>query len=447
MSTPDISIMSSTENLLSKLSKEVFSGSNASQHNVDFEQSHAPAWLTKDYLERCLRSHHQDSHLKILKWHIRPALGKGENYGGVLSRIRADYQTGAGTVATGHYVVKTSYEADEFARKTMEPYDIFNREMSIYEQVLPKLNALLHEIGDNEQIFAETMAVDRERSALIFEDLNVREFIMPNRLDGLNMDLSRMVLRKIAKMHATSAVLNERESGCLEIYDRGFFNQHTDNYMPGFEGLMMACSRRVAQWEGYEYYAQKLASLKSNYAKIGKKVFEATPGHVNVLAHGDLWTNNVMVKYNKNTGEPLDVIIIDFQYATWGSPALDLDYFLNTSLEERLHLNQQDELIRCYYETFSDTLRKLRYQANIPCLHKFHLQLEEKAFYAFHSTCIVLPIQRNTDTEDADFRAIMQDDERGIRFKDTCFKNPYVQRIIKQLLPLYERRGLLEVTQ
>ncbi|XP_004537083.1 uncharacterized protein LOC101456241 [Ceratitis capitata] len=445
MSTPDISIMSSTENLL-KLSKESFSAPVA-QCDENFEHSDVPDWLTKDYLEHYLRAYHQDRKLKILRWNIRPALGKGENYGGVLTRIRADYQTSMGTVATGHYIVKTSFESDEFVQKTMEPYDIFNREMSVYEKVLPRLNELLREIDDNEQIFAETLAVDRERSALIFEDLNVREFIMPNRLAGLDMTLAKMVLRKLAKMHATSAVLNERENGCLEGYDRGFFNRHTDNYMPGFEQLLMACSRRVRQWEDYELYAEKITNLKSNYTELGKRVFDPNPSHVNVLTHGDLWTNNVMVKYDKITGEPVDVIIIDFQYAVWGSPAIDLHYFLNTSLEEDMHLHRQDELIQCYYQTFADTLCKLRYRAEIPSLHKFHLQLEEKAFYAFNSTCVILAIQRNEETEDADFKAIMQDDERATRFKDTCFKNMYVQRVIKKLLPIYERRGLLEVEQ
>ncbi|XP_054081386.1 uncharacterized protein LOC105208420 isoform X2 [Zeugodacus cucurbitae] len=379
MPASDISIMSSTENLLN-LSKESFNG-YINESSKDLQLSDAPIWLTKDYLEHCLREHYKDEKLKILRWDVRPALGKGENYGGVLTRILAEYQTYLGTIVPGHYVVKTSFETDEFSRKLMEPYDIFNREMSIYQNVLPRLNALLRGIGDQEKIFADTIAVDRERSALIFEDLNVREFVMPNRLVGLNMTLAKIVLRKIAKMHASSAVLNEREGGCLETFDRGFFNRHTDNYMPGFEGLLTACSRRVAQWEGYQYYANKLMTLKSKYAELGKQVFDPIPSHVNVLTHGDLWTNNVMVKYDKTTGEPLDVTIIDFQYAAWGSPALDLYYFLNTSLEEDIHLNRQDELIHCYYETFSDTLRKLQYQAQIPSLHRFRLQLEEKAFY------------------------------------------------------------------
>ncbi|XP_067633463.1 uncharacterized protein [Eurosta solidaginis] len=443
MSTPDISIMSSKE----FLSKDTYLTPRECEGKI--ESTDAPEWLTISYLERCLRIYHKDKHLKIRRLHIKPALGKGENFGGVMTRISVDYHTSNGTNAIGRYIVKSSFEGDEASCKLMEPFDMFNREMNIYEQVLPKLNELLHEIGDNDQIFCETMAVDRQRSALIFEDLNVRDFMMPNRLEGLNMRLAKMVLRKLAKIHATSAVLNERENGCLESYDCGLFNHHTDNYMPGFEGIFVACNRRVAQWEGYEYYARKLQNLQSKYIEFGKKMFEPTPGYVNVLAHGDIWTNNVMVKYDKQTGEPLDVIIIDFQYSVWTSPALDLHYFINTSLNEDLHLNlhKQDELIHCYYDTFSDTLRKLKYKSFIPSLHKFHIHLDEKKFYAFHTTCVVLAIQRNEDNEDADFKNIMQTDERATRFKDTCFKNPYVQRIIKQLLPFYDRRGLLEVMQ
>lgn len=68
-------------------------------------------------------------------------------------------------------------------------------------------------------------------------------------------------------------------------------------------------------------------------------------------------------------------------------------------------------------------------------------------FKAFHTTCGVQPIQRNIVTDDADFNALMQSDERARRFKDTCYTNPYIQKMIKQLLPVYERRGLLDVDQ
>ncbi|XP_034486153.1 uncharacterized protein LOC117790721 [Drosophila innubila] len=406
----------------------------------------APVWLTENYIQDALRNFYDDQKLTITALDGRPALGRGENYGGVLTRLKAEFTRGDGRSQNGYYIIKTSFESDEFSRKTMEPYDIFNREMSIYEQILPKLNSLLLEIDDEEQIFAETMAVDYDRSALIFEDLNVRGFIMPDRLKGLDLKLARLVLRKLAKMHATSAVLNERECGTLETYDRGMFNRHTDNYAPCFLGMIEAASKRVSQWPGYEQYAEKLKALIPVYMELGKRVFDVSPG-VNVLAHGDLWTNNVLVKYDKVTGEAEDAIIIDFQYAAWGSPAIDLFYFLNSSLQLDFHLHHQEELIQHYFEIFSDTLRKLRYKARIPSLHNFHLELKRKSFYAMHTSINIFAIQRNVETDDADFNALMQTNQRAINFKNCCYNNPVTQRVLRELLPVYNNEGLLDTDQ
>ncbi|XP_039493860.1 uncharacterized protein LOC120453296 [Drosophila santomea] len=407
----------------------------------------APEWLTESYLQDALRKYYKDQRLRINWVQVNPALGKGENYGGVLTRVKAQFTRSDGSSQLGHYIVKSTFEGNEFAQNAMEPYDIFNREMVIYEQVLPKQKALLREIGDAEQIFAETMAVDVDNSALIFEDLNARGFVMPDRLVGLDEKLARIVLRKLAKMHATSAVLNERENHILESYDRGFFNRYTDNYEPAFVGMFQAATRRVAQWPGYEKYAEKMEALVPIYMELGKKIFDISPGHINVLAHGDLWTNNVLVKYDEQTGEPIDVVIIDFQYTAWGSPALDLFYFLNSSLEFDLHQNQQEQLIAYYFGYFVDTLRKLQYQSTIPSLHQFHQQLHQKKFYAAHTSISVFPIQRNVETADADFNALMETNQRAINFKDACYRNPIAQRVLHELLPTFEAEGLLDIDQ
>ncbi|TMW48478.1 hypothetical protein DOY81_006441 [Sarcophaga bullata] len=440
--------MSSTEVL--NRSEQTLSKCTSDNRGEDICIESSPDWLTKDYFEQCLRDYYHDKTLKLMKMHAKPALGKGENYGGILTRVKAEFTLDDGKSVNrkkGGYIIKTSFEGDELAIKAMEPYDIFNREIEIYEKILPKLKLLLKEAGDDEQIFAETMAVDKQKSVLIFEDLNDRDFIMPDRLKGLDMDIAKIVLRKLAKMHACSAVLNERESKSLEKYDCGMFNRHTENYAPCWLGCLEACTRFVAQWPDFKHISDKLSQLKPKYMELGTQVFDPLPNHLNVFCHGDLWTNNVLVKYDAKTQKPLDVIIIDFQYSAWGSPAIDLFYFINSSLIEEIHLHRQDELIQHYYYYLQDTLKKLKYQGHIPSLHQFHLQLQEKSFYAFHTTCAVQPIQRNIVTDDADFNALMQSDERARRFKYTCYTNPYIQKMIKQLLPVYERQGLLDVDQ
>ncbi|BFF89761.1 uncharacterized protein DMAD_08440 [Drosophila madeirensis] len=410
----------------------------------------APEWLTHDYLEHALRSYYKDEQLKIVQLQINPALGPGENYGGVLTRARIQFTLSKSPAEEQlqNLIVKTAIDDDEFSQELQAPYDIFNREMNIYENVLPKLNDLLQEMGDTEPLFPTAIYVDRERTAIIFEDLSVAGYVMADRVRLLNVEHTHLILRKLAKMHATSAVLNERQSGCLESYDRGFFNRYTNGYSGYFVGGLLAAARWMSQVPKLADYGQKLFELAPHYMDIGRKCFTPTPGHVNVLAHGDVWTNNVMFKYDPSTGRPLDVLLIDFQYSFWGSPCIDLHHLFNTSLKEPLRRDQQSGLFQFYHNIFTDTLQRLHYSQNpIPSLHDFKLQTEQKRFFAMHSTVVVQPVMISTDPTDACFNALMNDDERGIRFKNRLYHNPKVQDNLKAMVPFFDRKGLLDVDQ
>ncbi|KAM7361448.1 uncharacterized protein ACRADG_012008 [Cochliomyia hominivorax] len=410
-----------------------------------------PEWLTRDYVEEVLKIYHKDVTLKIQEFNIKPAFGKGENYGGFLTKAYVLYNLKNGQEQKeNHFICKTSYEEDEFAKEKMKPYDIFNREMAIYEQVLPKLNDLLQEINDSDRLFPTAFHVDYKRQALIFEDLTVEGFVMADRIARLDMDHIKLILQKLSKMHATSAVLNERNSGCLEKYDRGFFNKYTDTYKTFFVNNFLCCARYLQQLndEDSHLYSQKMFAMAHHYMDIGRRCFTPTEGHVNVLAHGDVWTNNVMFKYCAKTGQPIDVLLIDFQYSFWGSPTLDLHHFFNTSIKEPLRRYHQDELFQIYHQQFTETLRKLNYKSNpIPSLKKFRLHAEQKKFFAVHSSVVIQPVMLNQDPTDADYNSLMGEDERAMKFKRRLYTNSVIQDNLKHLLPIFDKRGLLEVNQ
>jgi len=89
-----------------------------------------------------------------------------------------------------------------------------------------------------------------------------------------------------------------------------------------------------------------------------------------------------MFKYDPNTGRPVDVLLIDFQYSFWGSPCIDLHHLFNTSLKEPLRRDQQNGLFQFYHKIFTETLEKLNYRQNqIPSLHQFKLEVEQKRFF------------------------------------------------------------------
>lgn len=88
---------------------------------------------------------------------------------------------------------------------------------------------------------------------------------------------------------------------------------------------------------------------------------------------------------SSNSGEmgvPIEnIIFIDFQYACWTSPAVDLHYFLNTSLQESLRPRRFDDLIAFYHGQLEANLNQLGYRQSIPNLDQFKQQYNDKNVY------------------------------------------------------------------
>lgn len=148
----------------------------------------------------------------------------------------------------------------------------------------------------------------------------------------------------------------------------------------------------IADWPNSSRYVPKLQKLRPNIVERGCKMFDANSDHFNTLNHGDFWLNNIMVK-QKETIRSLeaecqslssgidDVIFIDFQDSCWSSPAIDLHYFLNTSLCESDRPQAFNELIDVYHGELTRVLKNLKYSKSIPTLREFHEQFNARNFY------------------------------------------------------------------
>lgn len=339
----------------------------------------APAWLTREYLEAALRQHYDDPQLKVKSVDFRQALKKGENYGAILTRVHVAYALGNGTEVDEHLMAKTALEDEDLDTKERKaPYDIYNRELEIYEKVLPQLQKLA-----GEPLCPKVWHTDRQHGALLMEDLTHQGYKMAARLQRLDELHVRLVLKKLAKMQAASAVLEANckdQSNSLKKYDRGFFNRYTESFSAYFLGCLKSCASYLNTVPGFEKQAQLLLELVPYYMALGLRCFQPEAEHINVLTHGDAWTNNMMFKYEK--GVPTDVLLIDFQYAFWGSPTLDIHHLFNTSAVERVRSDLQVEMRCVYHDVFVRELRRLGFKGQrLPSRKQFHLESEQKRFY------------------------------------------------------------------
>ena len=438
----------------------------------------APVWLTESYLEDVLKIYLNDDKVKIQNVDIKPATANGDNYASVMSRIKVKF-FGSKQIKKMEevtFIMKYSYESDPFVAKIMSGYDVYNTEMKMYEKILPQLADILQQVGDTENLFAKTLKVDFDKSAIIFEDLAVRNYVLANRLEGLDNVHARMVMKKLAKFHAAAAVLNRKLNGELEKFDHGIFNRHTRAFGVVFEYLMEICAKfALKSKELGIYYHDKLMKLKPYLVDYGTRAYNSNPKHFYTLCHGDLWVNNMMMLYDsqsQNEKSLKDVLLIDFQLCNWSSPAVDLHYFLHTSLEPKLQLDVHaiDGLVQCYHTTLASTLKKLNYNGYIPTLHELQVQLlegkilgkyfEKKTpeqnyvkhtffiihlFTALSAATVNQPIMINDQCEDADFHSLIEDDERGRNFRNKLYENKRLQNNLKVLLPYFDQLGLLDI--
>lgn len=142
----------------------------------------------------------------------------------------------------------------------------------------------------------------------------------------------------------------------------------------------------IAKWPDFAAHTDKLRRLRDNLMEKGRQAFDANPKHFNTMIHGDMWTNNLMMKYGNIDGETEqsmveNMVYLDFQFSCWTSPAIDLHYFFNTSLQETLRENYLNELIEFYHGQLANYLMRLNYLGHIPTLDEFQKQFLEKSFY------------------------------------------------------------------
>ncbi|XP_068156781.1 uncharacterized protein [Drosophila tropicalis] len=400
------------------------------------------AWLNNSYLQQVLRVYYQSDEVQVKSVNLESALGRGENYGAILTRIRVVHKRGDNQMEYVDFIMaKTELENEDFdTRERKAPYDIFNRELDIYDHVMPRLQELA-----NEQLCPKIYHIDRPHRALLMEDLSMKGYKMASRLNRLDEQHVRLVLNKLAKMQAASVIM-QAETQSLNRFDRGFFNQYTESFQTYFVGCLRACAEYLRSQPGYEQSAILLEQLAPHYMSLGLRCFRPEEDQLNVFTHGDLWTNNMMFKYENN--EPIDVLLIDFQYAFWGSPTLDIHHLINTSATECVRSGKQMKMRCLYYETFREQLKRLKFKGKwSPSLKKFHLASEQKRFYAVHCGLILQPVLLNTDETDADFAALLSDKPRGINMKRRLYLNEAIQDSVKMLVKQFELEGLLEPEQ
>lgn len=310
------------------------------------------------------------SDLKVESVTWKPLNEPGENYGSIMYSVIAKVANKDFTEIL-NLVIKipppTSYLLDLFN----SPLSFWKEEV-FYKTIAPKFIQLQLEsdvehdklIRLTPQYYGSRLGlkdpnVFDSQAAIVMENLIHTGYSLRDRLLGMDIEHTTLVVRELAKFHALGIGLKTKRPE--------FFK---DTIMPALVHAMNEPAREAIMdmvRQAHNVYkglpdAQPYIDLIDKTLvydyEVDYRNFKPTEPW-GTIVHNDFWCNNILFKYNAEE-KPVGIKIVDFQFGIYNSGAMDLLLLLATSTEDTVLENSLDEMIDTYYRSFIDCLTLLK---------------------------------------------------------------------------------------
>ncbi|XP_028178750.1 uncharacterized protein LOC114366171 [Ostrinia furnacalis] len=293
---------------------------------------------------------------------FEPAGKAGDNFVATVLRITVIVQDGNDF----KMIAKVAPQL-EAVRTGMNTSYLFNNEIIMYEQVLPKFKSLQEEAGvsENEILrYAHCYGClsEEPNEVILLEDLKPLDYVMLDRRAPMSNEAVLLVLKNFATIHSMSYVLKHLEP---ETYEN-FSNRLTDVWkLMANEDQMMFLAQveqsalEVLDDEEYKKYIRGVVSqMNALLPKIKK---HENPKYL-IIQQGDSWTNNIMFQLDE--GKPSNAIMIDYQLANENSPVADLLYFVFCCTDHAIRSEHYQDWISFYHDQLDKSLSNFGLKAN-----------------------------------------------------------------------------------
>lgn len=302
------------------------------------------------------------------------SIGSGSNVGdGFMSVMIKVYITGTRLIdgiATPNQELKVVCKMPPTTperREMQRSYEAFKREIDLYTIHLP----FLDEYQDAKGITGEDRFVNFPKcyygkvdestkdALIIMEDLRDAGYSMAVKTEPMSYEYCRLVLEAFGKLHGLSLAVQNEHPIWFDKFRYG---------LNDFMHLIMLDEPMGPVWDmsfksALGYLNDDEVDLKA--ALVGLKenlranMLDLSVNNscypFGVIGHGDSWVNNFMFQRSKS-GVPTEVSLIDWQITRYGSPVLDLSYFLFTSTDKALRDKYLYQLLGIYYDTLCSTI-------------------------------------------------------------------------------------------
>ncbi|XP_055309945.1 uncharacterized protein LOC129573470 isoform X2 [Sitodiplosis mosellana] len=341
----------------------------------------------------------------------------------------------------------------------------FANEIVAYTKVMPQFHQFADSVGLPlpfvNCLFAGTDENDDD--LIVLEDLKPFGYRMGNRLKGLDYIQCKLVLQELGVVHGLSLAAkilhcNEFAEVVSNIGESIYCAEAADFFTHSLE-----CSLKEALFslrnssQTYVNLAPAILQVEKLKGQLFRQMFDCVKGNPSeeffIVAHGDLWINNIMWRcdhHNKCDG----VKFIDLQTLRYTSPVIDILHFLYTSTEYVVRENHMDQLIDDYVESLYTTLQKFdvhdEYVPNMQTLNEIiRSELRDRYMYGLGICMWLLPAVTFHPDKIVDLDAVTIDDFKSDNQEKTMtqMQTPeYHTRMRETVMEFYGKGILNDIT-
>ncbi|KAH8383447.1 hypothetical protein KR009_008708, partial [Drosophila setifemur] len=347
------------------------------------------------------------------------------------------------TIKEFSYIVKVNIQVEAI---NFSDFNLFPKEIEMYSKYLPAFEQIYNDSGVPVTFGAKFFRLKKDVDVeyLILENLQSKGFKMCDRMKGLDLEHSKDSLKKLAQWHAASLKYKELNGPYPPKYQQGMFTKKTaDAFKSLFSQSKNSFLKVVEKFDGVQEYLHKLPSILDSHVDKMVEDAEINEDDFNVLNHGDAWLNNIMFKYDSE-GRLEETFLIDHQVSKYGSPAQDLYYFIMSSTQLDIKVDQFDYLIKWYHENLVEHTRLLKYSGFVPDLKELHTILLKHPVYGRIAKIYRPKYITNLFYENFSTERFLQTDEEGDILREALYSNERYRANIERIMPWLNRRGLLD---
>ncbi|XP_051169346.1 uncharacterized protein LOC127286798 [Leptopilina boulardi] len=338
-----------------------------------------------DFLQNQVEFFLKDKNLSNLKFHFSNACNNGENYLGSLYRVKINGEKN-GENKELHLIIKC-VPTDEKLRTLLRAPEMFHNEIAFYEERLPIINNLMKEFNLEYNDFPAYYGGCKtpKQEILILEDLKTQGFVL-KKTKVLDYPHAVLAMRHLGRFHGYSFAIRDKKPAALETFQKmkeAFFHKSgcfTENI-----NLILDAAIVAVENEG-KHYVDRVKQLKENSKEILDYACDSKNSEPHAaLSHGDLWTYNMLFKYNENS-EPKDIRFLDFQLNRYASPVMDILYTFYTCLTQEMRDKYFDKLLHHYHDSLGELLKK--FNSDVEKLFPFNVLLEHLQRFGRYGACM-----------------------------------------------------------